>query len=353
MRTTFKILIVLILSGFIKSVDAQSGKSNILYLDLAGLNPEETKTITENHTYDTVILKNCIIGKKYSIKVSRKMIELPPLSFNISGLTAAEEDVNPSCSTLLSQYNALKKLFVNANPNFKLVDEKQVSKAVMDLGNELKKSVCDNSNLRNSSDSLINLCHKVIPQNIEVHSGEAVSIVVTRDEKVWTWELVGDNIGEWVMSFGFGFCSSSLEATKYHLEPVNDTSTFKITKDSKPGVLDLSYIPAIFYSFLPATKYNSNYNWSLTAGLGFDLSAPVVFVGGGFMFHQNIGVSMGMAFQQQSKLLPQYTEGQILNSSLEKDQLHERIYRPNLFIAINFRFDKNKNSEIQAAIKPK
>jgi len=352
MKIISYIFTVLLLFAACDSLVAQSGYNHILNLDLAEIDPGGKKSIQGNCTFDAILIKNSIIGKAYNIIVSREMQVFPALPFKNSGLQALATD-SANCTLLRLKYNNLVQLFDRDNPQFNKVDEKKVSETVLLLEAELMNSACKNSKLRDSANSLISKCQKLIPQKINVASGETVTITITRDDKVWTWELKGDKVGEWLMSYGFGFCSSALAGKTYHLQQMDDTTTFKITKDAKPGALDLAYIPAIFYSFLPASKYNSSYNWSITAGLGFDLSAPVVFFGGGFMFRQNIGINSGVAFQQQSKLLPQYSEGQILTSTMQDSQLHEKVYRPNLFISINFRFDKSKNTEIQDAMKPK
>lgn len=352
MKIISYIFTLMLLFGAVDSLVAQSGYNHILILDLAEIDPGGEKSIQGNSTYDAILIKNSIIGKAYNLIVSREMQVFPSLPFKNSGLQAMAPD-SANCTLLRTKYDDLVQLFDRDNNKSAKVNEKKVSETILLLEAELLNSTCKNSQLKDSANALISRCQKLIPEKIKVASGETVTITITREDKVWTWELKGDKIGEWLMSYGFGFCSSALAGKTYHLQQMDDTTTFKVTKDARPGALDLAYIPAIFYSFLPASKYNNSYNWSITAGLGFDLSAPVVFFGGGFMFRQNIGINMGIAFQQQSKLYPQYYEGQILTSSIQDSQLHDKVYRPNLFISINFRFDKSKNTEIQDAMKSK
>jgi hypothetical protein len=334
----------------------KSSKSTIriLYLDLAELDPGQTITVTGNNNYKKIVLKNVIIDSSYSISIVTNNNPIEPLDF-LSGVvkTATVAGIPTGCDTLVDAYNNLRNLFnPKANVNR---SEKEVRKRINELQKLLLTTNCDNGEINASSKSLINECTRDISQSVSINEGETLTIIVScgNGARKWTWKFIGDKIGEWVMSYGFGFTSAALEGKKYHLQQMDDTTTFKINQNAKPGTLDLSYIPAIFYSFLPASKYNRSNNWSITAGLGFDLSAPVVFFGGGFMFRQNIGINAGIAFQQQSKLFPQYSDGQILTSSIQDSQLHDKVYRPNLFISINFRFDKSRNSEIKDAMKPK
>jgi hypothetical protein len=344
MKTSINAILIFCLFFLAEIVIAQVGKPIKLILNLAEIEPGEKITVSGNNSFDVIVLKNTLIGKGYSLNISVKNQPIPPLNApNVSGVSGTISKGDP-CFSLNLAYLNLINLFDAANDDETIKTEKEVSARINVLMSEIDKHKCSNTALVDSAKALINKCEREIIEKVIVHSGEIVVITVSRGQKIWTWEFIGESTGEWVISYGFGFCSSALEAKKYHLQQLNDTS-FQIKKDEKPRALELSYVPAVFYSFLPSSKYNSDFNWSISAGLGFDLSAPVVFFGGGFMFHQNIGVNLGVAFQQQNKLKPQYSDGQILRTPLEKDQLHDHIYRPNAFISINFRFGKNPFSK--------
>lgn len=353
MKATSVVLVILCIFFASKKVVSQEVNSGKLILDLAGMDPGETRSISGNNSFEMILLKNVIPGMKYNIKISKTVIPMPALPApNIPGPAATDSAKGP-CEELNLAYLKLLGISDPANDDSTGKTEKAVSENVLVLQKEIDKGNCTKKDLVDSAQSLISKFQKEINEKVSIKSGEKVVITVWRDDKIWTWEFVGDETGEWVLSYGFGFCSAALAGKTYHLQQMDDTTTYKITQDAKPGALELAYIPAIFYSFLPSAKYNSSYNWSITAGLGFDLSAPVVFFGGGFMYRQNIGVNMGVAFQQQDKLYPQYSEGQILASPMQDAQLHKQVYRPNLFISVNFRFDKSKDNEIKEAMKPK
>jgi len=343
MKSILSALLIIVLLFSSNFLSAQSKKQKPLVLDLAEIDPGQKKSVPGNKSYDYIIIKNNIINKGYSIKISKESQPIDPLPPpDLSGSSSIKITEVDSCNLLNRTYLRLAELFNPDNTNEIIKTEKEVSLRADSLQQELNRKNCTDPKLIGDAQELIRKCQsqRKINESINIEEGDIVTIIVSRDDKIWTWEFVGEPIGKWVLSYGFGFCSSALEARTYHIKQLNDTS-FQIQKSKKPGVLDLSYIPSIFYSFLPASRYKSNFNWSITAGLGFDLSAPVVFFGGGFMFHQNIGINVGLALQQQSRLKPQYSENEILKVSLEKDQLHDKIYRPNAFISINFRFSEN------------
>jgi hypothetical protein len=322
---------------------SQTKSSNPLILDLAEVDPGQIQFITENNHYTSIIIRNAFIDSGYSIKIDVKNGALfPPLEYSGSSVRISfAVDIPTGCANLQAKYNNLKDIF---DPGIKGIarSEKEIGKKTNELQNVLDTTKCKDPELLSKAQNLIASCSRTINKPVDITDGDDVTIIVScgNGARKWTWEFVGKPVGVWLLTYGFGFCSMALEGQTYHVNQINDTS-FQIQKDPTPGALDLRFIPAVFYSFLPASKYKDRFNWSISAGLGFDLTAPVVFFGGGFMYRQNIGINIGVAFQQQSRLKPQYSEGEIIKTTLEKDQLHDNVYRPNLFIAINFRFGSN------------
>jgi hypothetical protein len=144
-----------------------------------------------------------------------------------------------------------------------------------------------------------------------------------------------------VLSYGFGFTSKKLEPQKYFLDELG-TDSFRITKKDKYDLLDLRFIPTIFFSYFIDSNLNRPFNHSITAGLGFNTQTPVIFFGYNLMWHQNIGISAGICFYEQQKLLGNYKQGQILKQILEESQLYEtNLFRPNFFISVNLRLADN------------
>jgi hypothetical protein len=64
----------------------------------------------------------------------------------------------------------------------------------------------------------------------------------------------------------------------------------------------MDFVPAIFFTWLPRKWENRSWAFSPVGGLGFDVSSPVVFVGGAAMFNQNLSFLAGGVFHQQKRL---------------------------------------------------
>ncbi|MCG6186843.1 hypothetical protein [Maribellus maritimus] len=290
-----------------------------------------------NLNCDVILLENVVAGFEYSIDIEKTVELLAPLSQppksggSGAGPESPCDDLQEKIDTVLNFQRSDKK---NRT-------EKDLSKLVDDLKKELDKEDCNDISTINLAKESISMTTKSRPENIRLVAGEKLTIIITRDDKTWTFVFKGEQRGQWVASYGFGFTPKSLERSTYFLRQQEDTTTFQLFKADKAEALDLSYVPAIFYSYFPAQNFSRAVNHSVTAGLGFDLVAPVAFFGYNVMFNHNVGLSAGVAFQQQNKLKEQYYEGQIISTDLDKDQLHDQIYRPNFFLSINFRFGEN------------
>lgn len=333
MRT---IIITLLLICFsIGPASSQGGKH--LTIDLGLLVPKSSVTINENAEYDYILLKNVVNNFAYSIEVNRELDSLPVLDFGNmkSGLKAI--NVDSMCKVLRKAINKVNN--IQNDSNTKIRTEKELGKWVSIIEYELRKNSCDS--LKAEAKKAISSTYRYLNKKVKVGSGEKVTITIKRDSLTWTYILKGESLGKWVTTYGFGFTFSFLDSPTYYTKQNSNDSKYQILKSRRPNVADLSYIPAIFFSYFPNHNFTRCWNHSLTGGLGFDLSAPVVFFGYNGLFRNNIGFSAGVAFQQQYRLKSQYSENDIVDITLEKDQLHDKIYRPNLFVAVNFRFGEN------------
>jgi len=351
MKTIYTIIFTVIFSMMLENIQAKNnlnqGKS--LVINLAEINPGSIKVLKEarNNVYDSIKLENAVVGYKYSINIDKERTEIPVLTFSKIIPSGQKGKDTVICAEMTSAIKMLENAYSETgreqyfNNYKKQLDEVELSKRIDKLQKMLFNKVCDNDSLNNLAKQRIEQSNQSSFQNISVESGETVTITIKRDTITWTYILKGESLGKWVTTYGFGFTSSALGGNTYYSKQMPDTTLYKILKSNNTGNLDLNYIPAIFFSYFPTQNFNKCWNHSLTAGLGFDLSAPVVFFGYNGMFWQNLGFSLGVAFQQQYRLKNQYTENEIIKSDLTIDQLHDKVYRPNLFVAVNFRFGEN------------
>jgi hypothetical protein len=103
---------------------------------------------------------------------------------------------------------------------------------------------------------------------------------------------------------------------------------------------DFDAVPAIFYSFMPSG--DAGFRWNpLTAGLGLDLTKPMVLLGTGFTYNDNLLVTTGLGARQEAALLGSYRPGDTITTNLTEAQLTEQVFRLRPFVSVTFRFRSN------------
>lgn len=114
---------------------------------------------------------------------------------------------------------------------------------------------------------------------------------------------------------------------------------YKITKENDPRYFNL--VPAIYFTWIDYKQLRNKWLHSWTGGLGFDLQAPVIYLGHQVTYQQVLCLNYGISLVQQSRLNGRYKPGQVLQENLTADQLHTNPYRPQLYLGISFRFNEN------------
>ncbi len=282
-----------------------------------------------------VLIENRFIKLQYNvvIKVEAQMLQPLPAFETLTTRMSTTE-----CEALRKSYNDANSIARSKEPN---ANENELKKALEKLTEERRQSRCSDNELNKKIDKLIDSTKGSIDVNIDLKRREDLVIIITRGENVYKLILTSDDDSRWVINYGFAFTSRALEPKKYFIEGLGADS-FKISKKKDYGILDLRFTPAIFFSYFLNKKLSKNFNHSLTGGVGFNTQTPVVFLGYNVMYNQNVGISFGLSFYEQQKLLGKYKENQILKEPLDEQQLYETlIFRPNFFLSFNFRFANN------------
>jgi hypothetical protein len=185
----------------------------------------------------------------------------------------------------------------------------------------------------------------VSQETFQLKKSQTLTITVSRvakDGKKLEWKRVykTPSRGQWLTCYSFNFISLSMSKERsFFAAAVPDTSLFQISRESdrKP----LNFVPSITFTWLSARAQEQTWGLGGSAGVGFDLQKPVVFVGLSLIYNQNLHLSAGFAAHQTRQLTGKYVEGQIIKENLTDDQLHINPYRVNPYIAVSLRFDKN------------
>lgn len=313
------------------------GDPDTLRLNLALVDPGSTRTIQGNRIYDRIILENLVNGYAYSLEIRNEPKMLPPLE-SVASVRGADK-LSSGCNELEAATKELRD-FQEAihNPNRNEKDLSYLTYAVDVLLN-MKK--CDDGNVTQNATNWLGNSERVIEEKISIETGKVVTIIIKRGTLEWKFIFEGDAPGKWVTTYGFGFTANALRGNSYYTKQLPDTSVFEILKTRCSKAFDLSYVPAVFFTFFPSKSISKSWNCSLTGGLGFDLVSPVIYFGYNVIYWHNIGFSAGLAFQQQNVLKDKYEVNESVPKFLETNELHDKVYRPNLFISFHFRLDKN------------
>ncbi|WP_348672083.1 hypothetical protein, partial [uncultured Abyssibacter sp.] len=155
-------------------------------------------------------------------------------------------------------------------------------------------------------------------------AGEELVVTVTRrksdnvSEKTFpavTYATPAETIGEWITLYGFNYLDSGEAGHFAKPDPGTDPQTYTITP--KTNRQDKVFSPSIYfmwiksrnYEFIPARVLSWNAGdvfGGVTAGLGFDLDSPTVFMGYGLGWGYNVMLTAGGVFHSEQRLDGKY-----------------------------------------------
>lgn len=143
--------------------------------------------------------------------------------------------------------------------------------------------------------------------------------------------------GRWSPVYSFTFIGRAINERKYFAR--QSGSEFIVTRERNRDWAD--FVPSVFFTWTPADADLGALVWGWSGGLGFDMTSPVVMLGGSARYNENIMFGFGVALHRQQVLLGRYNEGDTVSENLTETQLHSPSYRPNPYVSIGFRFGAN------------
>jgi hypothetical protein len=189
---------------------------------------------------------------------------------------------------------------------------------------------------------IASLTTQQLAQSYTLAKGQKLTVKVSRDArgdekaaKSWEFVFTTGPAGSWLTHYGFSFLPNRDQ--KFFAS--GTTSPFIVTREHHRSSFD--YQPTITFSWVFARFQSSSWKPVPLAGLGVDLTNPVVFVGGGFVVGDNVNVYVGVTAHKQQRLTGKYKEGDHVQDNLSADQLTEKVYRANVIFGVGFRFNGN------------
>jgi hypothetical protein len=339
-RLNFTVVMTLAGLSLALSMGAAEAATQQLRADLA--TDPGTQQIVQVAPGDyTVLIVNKVPKAAYSVQVEVDNTAVPPLT--APAFLVREVPISPECAQLEKDTASINKSD----------DEKSVAAPVADIGQILQAKTCTlPQTVADAMSAVAHTLQAVDGITYTLDNGQDLKVTVTRTgapAKTWTFIFRTPSLGNWFSSYGFVFTPNRDERYFSQLKP-GSTNRYIITREAANSGSDFS--PSLFYAWLPTSRENKALSLGASAGLGFDQSNPIVFVGPMLTYHQNISLVAGLVFQKQKRLNGMYTRNQEIGENLTGDQLTEQTYKPNVFFGLSFRFSANPFASNGNAAKP-
>lgn len=353
-KTSFLLLSLLV---FILSLQLDAGiqpndKSQTRgeLFDLAEISPGSTiERILTDGRIDTITFLNVFSERynDYEMLSQIEFIEVPPLSIEIAKVREI-----PKCPDLAKAVAEFADLKDSKDQWL----EKKVRDEIINLQELVDKCEDPNEVDRHNKDlvqDILNKSRKTFKIDQKLNQGEKLTIKLSRDDKVWTF-IFKYTRGKWLIYYGLCFVSKKLSGYDHYFLRESDDPLqegFLLIKEPEPKLMDLEYIPTIFFTWMPSSRMSKSISHGFSGGLGTDMKSPTIFIGYSIVIHYNIGINFGVLFHKQYQLKPQYSEiesePKVVDSILSFEDLHRSVYRPNISIGISFRFGSNPFTEVK------
>lgn len=146
----------------------------------------------------------------------------------------------------------------------------------------------------------------------------------------WILDIhTGTGNGRFLSNYTFGF---ALNRDKSYFATTDGS---KIAEQSKRDKATM--VPLVLFSWLPRNRATNSWIPSWTAGLGYDLSNPVVAAGAIWTWNRNLGIAVGLLGQKQQRLKGKYHIGDAVAANSESKDLTDPTWGPNVFVGISIR----------------
>ena len=301
------------------------------------LSLKEGNTQTISIKEKSIRLINCC--KLYRYKVDWEFIQ---------NITPPFEDLNSGNNSLPQcgkEIDAIKDELMNQE------SEEDIKKYV-DQGRKLLETLTDTKCVAllkvyiAETEQLIPIPYAPLKNN------QVITLTVTRvekdgkqvDDKKWVFVLKTPEKSRWLIHYGLTYAPSIISKTN-HYYALADTSVanrYTITKENKNGPKPWENISATINFTYPFHAEPQGFDGGFTAGFGLSTGLNLSgHAGLSMIIGDNVILCTGIAMMQKYRLKGKYKDGQVIKENLEFDGLHEKVWLPELYFTIGFRFGSN------------
>ncbi len=290
-------------------------------------------------------IKNMCINPKYKYTYTLQVVTstIPPFdNIGLSGAACAsrENDSNNQA------YQSAKNLLKNET------EESQIPFRINELSNKIKKldTALDQGCIKEGNDLIKNtVFEKPIP--LDLKQNQIITVTVIRKTSdtdsnpiIWTKMYKTEQKTRWLVHYGLTYAPSFISKTNnfFSLADTSVANRYTITKSNSNGPKPWDNISATINFTYPFHADSRPFDGGFTAGFGISTGLGLSgHAGLSAIIGDNVIISSGLVFMQKQKLKGQYKEGQIIKENLAFDALHEKVWLPEMFFTIGFRFGSN------------
>lgn len=338
---------LIIFALFIMSV--ATAQDNRLIIDLSSSNYEQTIAVG---TIDSLYIINKLAGEdvtyEFSVKktrVAEQAFEFPAKS--VSQLIGAKAS---GCEALID----LQKTFLEIS------NELEIAQGIRALKTAIKQAGDPCKEQKDNANQLIERTRELrgLAQAVKMLNDETLTVTIKRKktatipERFWEFEF-HTPVTRWKVFFGFTYSPNLFSPEKtFYAKSNPDTTTFTISPGRRENGRDTykNLTPTVMFTYF-FTKKDHDVKFAGTGGVSLDLSNPSAMLGPSAVIGENLSINAGIIMRQKERLLLKYQEGSEIGEDLGFDQLHEKVWKPEFFFSIGFRFNRNPFSESEAKEK--
>ena len=197
-------------------------------------------------------------------------------------------------------------------------------------------------------------------------AGIAMSSLLSAQQPLKTPSPDGPTSKPFMVYFGYGVNPNRMTPVSQYFCDSENNGTYTIKRRSESGVWSFKdATPVIYYTWVPQNTFhflnkkkrpktfggkmrnffgtitsNNTYRIGFAGGLGLNLLRPQFMAAPSIVIGRNLSFQAGVCIVQKETLRGEYYEGQTVNEYLEFETLHRRLYYPEWFFSVAFRFDR-------------
>lgn len=336
MKTPFLFFGLILMCGL--PLNALSQGSDTVFVDLGDDNYKGQQIDLDTKTFVMINKK-----KRINYKISWQKTRRDNTAFSIDALRGGgQAAADTSCSN--EDVEDIIDGLVNAK------NEKEVKEFVTKANQilpTLPDGLCKTDLLKEISYTRAPLD---FPYGGRLSYNDVITLTVERlglDEKLIdtrTYVFKTPERDRWLIHYGLTYAPSAISRfSKYYaLADTSATNKYTIKKENKNGPKPWDNISATINFTYPFHGDSRDFDGGFTGGFGLSTGFEVSgHAGLSMIIGQNIILSSGVVMMQKHKLNGEYKEGDIVKTNLNFEALHTKVWVPELFFTIGFRFGSN------------